>query len=60
MKDVDRMLLREYLKLTVQQRLEKFQRFMKLAVELRGAARKPSAMGETCSLNLGDVLFATA
>jgi hypothetical protein len=37
-KDVDRTLLRENLKLTVQERFEKFMRFVEFADELRGAA----------------------
>jgi hypothetical protein len=37
-KDVDRTLLRENLKLTVEQRLQKFASFSKYAQELRGAA----------------------
>ncbi len=39
-KDVDRTLLRENLKLTVQQRFDKFQRFMKYVSELREAGRR--------------------
>lgn len=39
-KDVDRTLLRENLKLTVQQRFEKFESFMKAVYELREAGRK--------------------
>jgi hypothetical protein len=39
-KDVDRTLLRENLKLTVQQRFEKFERFMECVYELREAGRK--------------------
>jgi hypothetical protein len=39
-KDVDRTLLRENLKLTVEQRLRKFASFWKYAQELRGAARR--------------------
>ena len=39
-KDVDRTLLRENLKLTVQQRLEKLQRFMNDLEAVRGAARR--------------------
>lgn len=38
-KDVDRTLLRENLKLTVQERCEKFLAFMELAAELREAGR---------------------
>lgn len=40
-RDVDRTLLRENLKLTVQQRFDKFVSFMKLAREVRAAALKP-------------------
>lgn len=39
-KDIDRTLLRENLKLTVQQRLEKLQRFMNDLEAVRGAARR--------------------
>jgi hypothetical protein len=39
-KDVDRTLLRENLRLTVQQRFEKFERFMECVYELREAGRK--------------------
>lgn len=39
-KDIDRTLLRENLKLTPSQRLEKLQQFMKGMSELRGAARR--------------------
>jgi len=39
-KDVDRTLLRENLKLTVAQRLDKFQVFMNAIGELRGAAKR--------------------
>ena len=39
-KDVDRTLLREHLKLTPQQRLEKLVAFMRAVEELRGAAAK--------------------
>ena len=39
-KDVDRTLLRENLKLTVQQRFEKFERFMECVHELWEAGRK--------------------
>ena len=39
-KDVDRTLLRENLKLTVEQRFEKFERFMEYVYELREAGRK--------------------
>jgi hypothetical protein len=38
-KDVDRTLLRENLKLTVQERFEKFERFMEYVQELREAGR---------------------
>ncbi len=37
---VDRTLLRENLKLSVQERFEKFERFMKYVLELREAGRK--------------------
>lgn len=40
MKDVDRTLLRENLKLTVQQRFEKFESFMRFAEELQAAGRR--------------------
>jgi hypothetical protein len=40
MKDVDRTLLRENLKLTVQERFDKFARFMEYVEELRNAGRK--------------------
>jgi hypothetical protein len=40
MKDVDRTLLRENLKLTVAQRFEKFERFLEYARELRDAGRR--------------------
>jgi len=40
-KDVDRTLLREHLKLTPQQRLEKLVAFMKSLDELRKARRQP-------------------
>ncbi len=40
-KDVDRTLLRENLKLTVQQRFEKFERFMEYVYGLREAGRAP-------------------
>ncbi len=43
-KDVDRTLLRENLKLTVEQRFEKFERFMECVYELRRAGR--AARGE--------------
>ena len=39
-KDIDRTLLRENLKLTVQQRLDKLERFMKDLQAIRGAARR--------------------
>ena len=39
-KDVDRTLLRENLKLTVEERFLKFERFWKFAQELRDAGRK--------------------
>lgn len=39
-KDVDRTLLRENLELTVEQRLEKLQRFMHDLEAVRGAARR--------------------
>jgi hypothetical protein len=42
-KDVDRTLLRENLKLTVQERFEKFERFMEYVHELREAGRKSRA-----------------
>jgi hypothetical protein len=44
-KDVDRTLLRENLKLTVEQRLRKFASFSEYAQKLRGAARRPAAKG---------------
>jgi len=40
MRDVDRSLLRENLKLTPSERIEKFQRAMQLVFELRRAARE--------------------
>ncbi len=40
-KDVDRTLLRQNLKLSVAERFEKFEQFMRFVGELRGAARKP-------------------
>jgi hypothetical protein len=40
-KDVDRSLLREHLKLTPQQRLEKVVAFMRALEELRRAPRRP-------------------
>lgn len=39
-KDVDRTLLRENLKLTVEERIEKFESFWKYASELREAGRR--------------------
>lgn len=39
-KDVDRTILRENLKLTVQQRFEKFESFLKFAGEVREAGRR--------------------
>lgn len=39
-KDVDRTLLRENLKLTVQQRLEKLEQFCKFVYEIREAGRR--------------------
>jgi len=39
-KDVDRTLLRENLKLTVQERFDKFERFMQYAHELRKAGER--------------------
>lgn len=39
-KDVDRTLLRENLKLTVEQRIDKLQRFMNDLEAVRGAARR--------------------
>jgi len=39
-KDVDRTLLRENLKLTVEERFVKFEQFWKYALELREAGRK--------------------
>jgi hypothetical protein len=41
-KDVDRTILRENLKLTVEQRMAKFESFMKLVCELRSAGAKKS------------------
>jgi hypothetical protein len=43
-KDVDRTLLRENLKLTVEERLRKFQRFMATVEELREAGRRARQM----------------
>jgi hypothetical protein len=40
MRDVDRSLLRENLKLTPEQRLAKFASFMRFIAELRGAGEK--------------------
>jgi hypothetical protein len=42
-KDVDRTLLRENLKLTVEQRIEKFEQFWKYANELQEAGRRARA-----------------
>jgi len=39
-KDVDRTLLLENLKLTMEQRMEKFESFMAFLEEIRGSARK--------------------
>lgn len=39
-KDVDRTLLRENLKLTVEQRFQKFARFYEFAQEMRAAGRR--------------------
>ena len=44
-KDVDRSLLRENLKLTVEQRFEKYERFMRVAEELRAAGRRSRSEG---------------
>lgn len=44
-KDVDRTLLRENLKLTVQERFEKFQQFMKYIDGLRAAKHKSKKAG---------------
>jgi hypothetical protein len=41
-KDIDRTLLRENLKLTHEERLEKLQEFVWTVLELRGAARRPA------------------
>jgi hypothetical protein len=41
-KDIDRTLLRENLKLTHEERLEKLQSFVWTALELRDAARRPA------------------
>jgi hypothetical protein len=40
-KDVDRTLLRENLKLTVEERFRKFERFMEYVSELRTAGQRP-------------------
>ncbi len=44
-KDVDRTLLRENLKLSVEERFHKFERFMEYVEELRNARRLPSQGG---------------
>ncbi len=44
-KDVDRTLLRENLKLTVEERFQKFERFMEYVYELREAGRKARQQG---------------
>src|SRR5262249_12632090 len=44
-KDVDRTLLRENLKLTVQERFEKFERFMEYVDELRAAGQRARRVG---------------
>jgi hypothetical protein len=44
-KDVDRTLLRENLKLTVEERFHKFERFWQYAQELREAGRKSRTTG---------------
>jgi len=44
-KDVDRTLLRENLKLTVEERFRKFESFWAFARELRGAAARTRAAG---------------
>jgi hypothetical protein len=44
-KDVDRTLLRENLRLTVEQRFVKFERFWEFAQELRAAGRKSRQAG---------------
>jgi hypothetical protein len=44
-KDVDRMLLRENLKLTVDERFRKFERFMEYVFELREAGRRARSVG---------------
>jgi hypothetical protein len=45
-KDVDRTLLRENLKLTVEQRFRKLESFMKYAHELRASAHRPRRASE--------------
>jgi hypothetical protein len=42
-KDVDRTLLRENLKLSVEERFIKFERLWQLVMELKGAANRPPA-----------------
>jgi hypothetical protein len=44
-KDVDRTLLRENLELTVDQRFEKFERFMEQVFELRRAGQQARQVG---------------
>jgi len=44
MRDVDRTLLRENLKLTPAQRLEKFVKFVRFTSELRRAGERPGIM----------------
>jgi hypothetical protein len=44
-KDVDRTLLRENLKLSVQERFEKFERFMEYVDELRAAGQRARRVG---------------
>lgn len=44
-KDVDRTLLRENLKLTVDERFRKFEQFMRYAFELKEAGRKARQRG---------------
>jgi len=46
MRDVDRTLLRENLKLTPEQRLEKFASFMRFIAELRRAGENARRSGE--------------
>ncbi len=46
LKDVDRTLIRENLKLTTEQRLEKFVRFMRGIRELRAAGERARGAGE--------------